>query len=353
MNFHKAIWAIAVPLLAAGQLHAAPAAKQSGYPTSVFDQSANEGDIVSAIRNARPGSGNGTASEPLLIKLQVLLSRAHFSPGEIDGRYGANLKAAIAAYKQAHDLPNPEAIDVPLFDSLTQNGGAPVLQSYTITGDDEKGPFIGNVPHDFRKLAGLSSPGYGDPQEELAEKFHMSPALLRELNPNADFSAAGTVLTVVQPAAAELPPVGRIEVDKSANQVRAYGEDGSLVAVFPATVGSTEMPAPSGTATVLYVSHDPAYHYDPRKLHFGPKHTGRLTIKPGPNNPVGTTWIALSRAGYGIHGTPDPGLIGKTASHGCVRLTNWDAATLGQAVQKGTPVDFTGKTPASRVVSRA
>jgi lipoprotein-anchoring transpeptidase ErfK/SrfK len=354
VNLHKAICGIAALLLVAIQLHAAQAAtKQSSSPAESFDQSAEDSDIVKAIQNASADSGNNSAAEPVLIKVQVLLSRAHFSPGEIDGRYGRNLKAAVVAYKQAHGLPNPDEIDGALLDSLTQNDNTPILHRYAVTADDVKGPFIGTVPHDFRKLAALSSPAYGTPQEELAEKFHMSQSLLGKLNPQADFSTPGTEINVVQTATAPLPPVTRIEVDKTASQVRAYGGAGNLVAMFPATIGSTEMPAPSGTATVAYVSHDPAYHYDPSKLHFGPKHAGRLTIKPGPNNPVGTTWIALSRAGYGIHGTADPDLIGKTASHGCVRLTNWDAAALGQAVRKGTPVDFVGKTPPTRVVSRA
>ncbi|HTK80172.1 MAG TPA: L,D-transpeptidase [Rhizomicrobium sp.] len=353
MDFHKAICGIAL-LVAASQAHAAGAAKQVSSPAASFNQNAASSDIGQRIENASPGNGqNNTTSRPLLVKIQVLLGRAHFSPGEIDGRYGKNLRAAVVAYKQANGLPNPDEIDTALADSLTRNGRAPVLQNYTITQEDETGPFIGSVPHDFRKLAALNAPAYGNPQEELAEKFHMSPELLRELNPQADFSAAGTTLIVAQPATSPLPSVARIEVDKSTNQVRAYGEDGNLAAMFPATVGSTELPAPSGTAEVVYVSHNPAYHYDPSKLHFGPKHAGRLTIKPGPNNPVGTTWIALNRSGYGIHGSPDPDLVGKTASHGCVRLTNWDAEVLGRAVRKGIPVDFVGKTPPTRTASRA
>ena len=353
MSFRKAICGIAVSLLATSPLHAAHAPKPVSASDASFDQNAAPSDIVQAIENARPGEADNSMSEPLLVRVQVLLDQAHFSPGEIDGRYGANLKAAVAAYKEAHRLPNPDKIDAALLDSLKQETGAPVLQRYTIRPDDETGPFIGNVPKDFRKLAKLKRPGYGAPQEALAEKFHMSEALLRELNPQADFSAADTSLIVAQPATTPLPPVARVEVDKSADQVRAYDGSGTLVAMFPSTVGSTEMPAPSGTAEVVYASHDPAYHYDPSKLHFGPKHAGRLTIAPGPNNPVGTTWIALSRSGVGIHGTADPDLIGKTASHGCVRLTNWDAAALGHAVSKGTPVEFVGQTPPSRIVSRA
>jgi lipoprotein-anchoring transpeptidase ErfK/SrfK len=297
---------------------------------------------ASKIENAQPDSNAATPSPELLVRMEVLLDRANFSPGEIDGKDGSNVKRALATYKQAQGLANPQEFDNAALQALTANSKKPVLQQYAITQDDEKGPFIGTVPKDFKALAELKHIGYANPQEELAEKFHMSPDLLRELNPDADFSQAGTALMVVQPRNGELPQVTRIEVDKSANQLRVYDSADKVVAAFPATVGSTERPAPSGKATVVSVAHDPTYTYDPKRVTFGPKSAGVLKIAPGPNNPVGTTWIALSIETYGIHGTPDPDLVGKTASHGCIRLTNWDAAALGKAVKKGTPVDFVG-----------
>lgn len=322
-------------------------------PLLLSSDAAPSDDVSQNIEKARPHDNGSTSSPTLVIRAQTLLDRAHFSPGEIDGRNGANLKAAIAAYTEAHGLPISEEIDDALLNSLAAGDRGPVLQHYTITPGDAKGPFIGVVPKDLRLLARLKMPAYGDPLEALAEKFHMSPELLQTLNPNADFSTAGTVLLVVRPSTQPLPPVARLEVDKTANQVRAYGESDDLVAIFPATVGSSELPAPSGSLHVVFVSHNPHYHYDPKKLSWGPKSAGRLTINPGPNNPVGTAWIALSRSGFGIHGAPEPRLIGKSASHGCVRLTNWDAALLGAAVAEGTPVQFVGKTPPGRAVSRA
>jgi lipoprotein-anchoring transpeptidase ErfK/SrfK len=174
----------------------------------------------------------------------------------------------------------------------------------------------------------------------------MSQDLLRELNPQAEFRKAGTSIVALRASNGDLGgTVMRIEVDKSADQVRAFDSTDRLIAAFPATVGSTERPAPSGKWAVKSVIFDPPYHYDPKVLTFRVKGaTHAFTIAPGPNNPVGTTWIDLTAETYGIHGTPDPSLIGKTASHGCVRLTNWDAAALGHAVTKGTPVIFVGQT---------
>lgn len=317
----------------AARPHASSAPAQDGPPAA----------NAQGIESAQPGNNNAEPSPALLTRVEILLDRAHFSPGEIDGKNGDNLKKAIAAYKQAHNVPNPQALDGALLNALTNADHAPALQTYAITADDEKGPFIGTVPKDFRALAKLKHVGYANPQEELAEKFHMSPALLRELNPNADFSKAGTTLTVARPGDGLIGTADHVQVDKTMDQVRAYDASGKLLAIYPSTVGSTERPAPSGKATVVSVAPNPTYTYDPSRVTFGPKSAGKLTIAAGPNNPVGTTWIALSIATYGIHGTPDPDLVGKTASHGCVRLTNWDAAALGKAVKKGTPVEFLGE----------
>ena len=170
----------------------------------------------------------------------------------------------------------------------------------------------------------------------------MDQDLLKALNPDVDFSKAGTKILVTAPMATPLPQVERIEVDKAEKELRAYDAAGRLVALYPATVGSSDMPTPAGEWEVLSVHSDPVWNYDPAKLNFGDKSAGKLTIPAGPNNPVGVVWIDLSKDTYGIHGTAEPDTIGKTASHGCVRLTNWDAKTLGAAVHKGTKVVFVG-----------
>jgi lipoprotein-anchoring transpeptidase ErfK/SrfK len=334
--------AAATPAPSAAATPVAPLA-----PTAIATTPAAVSPMAQSIEAAQPGvasTAKSTAPAPVLIKAEVLLDRAHFSPGVIDGRPGGNLTNALTAYRKVHGLADAPDIDAATLSALTAADKGAVTQAYIVTADDEAGPFIGKVPVGFEAQSKLDTLGYTDPVQELAARFHMSETLLKTLNPGADFTKVGTSLVVIQPGVAPLPQVARVEVDKAANQVRALDGGGKILAVFPATVGSTERPAPSGEWAVVSSTPDPYYTYDPSKLTFGPRSKGKLTIKPGPNNPVGTTWIALTKPTYGIHGSPDPSLVGKTASHGCVRLTNWDAATLGKAVAKGTPVIFVGET---------
>jgi lipoprotein-anchoring transpeptidase ErfK/SrfK len=281
--------------------------------------------------------------DPILLRLEVLLDRAGFSPGAIDGKQGTNLQRAVAGYAQAHGLASTGTLDPALWTQITGADAAPVVQAYKITADDEAGPFIGKPPKDYEALSKLPALSYTTPEQELAERFHMSQALLEALNPKVDFSQAGTLIVVTAPGPQHDYQAARIEVDKTNDQVRVFGADGKLAAEYPATVGSTERPAPSGLFAVTAVAPHPAYYYDPARLTFTPAGAkGKLRIAPGPNNPVGSTWIALTVPTYGIHGAPDPTEIGKQQSHGCVRLTNWDAAELGKAVKKGVPVNFVG-----------
>jgi lipoprotein-anchoring transpeptidase ErfK/SrfK len=277
-----------------------------------------------------------------LIRAEVLLSRAHFSPGVIDGQDGGNLQNAVAAYQTANQLPVDGKMNDKVWSALAKDA-RPALTDYAITADDVKGPFLPSIPKDMAEMAKLPALGFTSPVEELAERFHMDEGLLKALNPGADFSAAGTKIVVAAVGPEKLAmPVSRIEVDKTRRQVRAYGAANLLLAVYPATVGSSERPAPSGDWAVRTVAPNPTYTFDPSRLTFGKASEGKLTVQPGPNNPVGSTWIDLTKATYGIHGTPDPRMVGKAASHGCVRLTNWDVRQLGQAVKKGTVVAFVG-----------
>ena len=286
----------------------------------------------------------------LLVKVQVLLDRAHNSPGAIDGRPGRNLDHALGIYAHEHSLqPGLNAVVIA---SLQKVEGGAITQSYTITAKDEAGPFIGRLPSDIYAQSKLGRMGYTTPEEELAERFHMSQQLLEAMNPDADFSKAGTQITVVRPHTGGLRgQVAKIEVDKRVDELMAYGADGRLIASFPSTIGSAEHPAPSGDYTVAQVRPNPSYIYDPRVLTWGPRRRGRFRIEPGPNNPTGVIWIGLSKPTYGIHGSPNAELIGKTASHGCVRLTNWDAWDLGNAVKPGAAVDFVGQGPQRTVAA--
>ena len=282
--------------------------------------------------------------DPVLIRAEVLLGRARFSPGVIDGKPGTNARHALAAFQASAGLAATGELDPATWAALTRDAGAVVIP-YVVTTADVAGPYAPDVGEDFVKLAALPmGPLYTRPLEALAERFHMSQSLMTALNPGADFGKAGTRLIVAAPGAAPLAKgeVKAIEVSKANAQVTAFGADGAVLAVYPATVGSTERPSPSGVHKVNGVAFDTDYVYDPSKLNWGPRSHGKLHIKPGPNGPVGVVWIDLNAPSYGIHGTPDPDKIGKTASHGCVRLTNWDALTLARGVAPGVKVTFVG-----------
>jgi lipoprotein-anchoring transpeptidase ErfK/SrfK len=226
-----------------------------------------------------------------------------------------------------------------LWRALADNDREAALVTYTITDKDVAGPFIEKVPKDYREKASLKRLSYTSAQELLAEKFHMSEKILGQLNPNAAFDRAGTEIVVANLQREELPrKISRIEVDATRQRVLAYDKDDAVVAVYPATVGSAERLSPSGEFKVAGVAENPTYHYDPSLNLRGVDVQEPLDLPPGPNNPVGLVWIALSAKGYGIHGTPDPGAVSKRSSHGCIRLTNWDALELAHHLHKGTPV---------------
>jgi peptidoglycan hydrolase-like protein with peptidoglycan-binding domain len=278
-------------------------------------------------------------STTLLVKLQVLLDRAHASPGEIDGTLGENTRKAIAAYAEMKGLEPTEQLTEQLWRAVTESDAEPALLSYKITEKDTRGPFSKKIPEDFRAKAAMDRLGYTSPRELLAEKFHMSQDLLRKLNPGASFDKDGQEIVVANVEhGSSTGKISRIEVDATRQRVKAFGEGDKLVAIYPATVGSEDRPSPKGEFKVTKITENPVYHYDPA-LHLRGVHVNeKLDMPPGPNNPVGAVWIDLSAEGYGIHGTPDPNKISKSASHGCIRLTNWDALELAKHLSKGTPV---------------
>lgn len=326
----------------------APAAAQTNVPVvaapsaTVRASASPQGQAIDAAV-FDPAVVDPEGMKTAMIRAQVLLDRAHLSPGVIDGRPGTNLTLALEAFQAARGLPVNGQLDKVSWDALVASDGGPVMTDYVITAEDVAGPFQPNIPKDdYEAMARLPALSFGDVVEALAERFHMDEALLRALNPGVDFTAAGTAIVVTAVGPDKLAgKVARIEIDKARGQVRAFDDQSVQLAVYPATVGSTERPAPVGEWAVNTLAPNPTYTYDPSRLTFG-KPKGKLTIQPGPNNPVGSTWIDLTKDTYGIHGTPDPRLVNKRASHGCVRLTNWDAAELGAAVQKGAKVVFLG-----------
>lgn len=299
---------------------------------------------IESVRDAEfaPPIDRSGARSPVLLKAQVYLDRARFSPGVIDARFGGNTTQAIAAFERHNDLPVDGRLDEEVWSRLTEGAPRPVLMEYQISQDDVDSDFIEAIPESFAEMAELDRLAYGGPAELIAEKFHMDLDFLRSLNPDVDFGDVGATIIVADTGADDgFADVARIEVAKGEKAVRAYTEDGDLVAFYPATIGSEENPAPDGTYEVRAIAPSPAYYYDPDDLSFeGVDVEGQVKIAPGPNNPVGAVWIDLTAEGYGLHGTPEPAQIGKTYSHGCVRLTNWDALELSRMVEQGTTVAF-------------
>jgi lipoprotein-anchoring transpeptidase ErfK/SrfK len=270
--------------------------------------------------------------------LQILLDRAGVSPGVIDGKFGSNVDKALSAYSSVTGTVLRSTDTQAIKAALAAGGDA--FANYTITPEDAAGPYVASVPADYGEKARLERLSYTSVPEMLAERFHMDEAFLKALNPEANFNRPGTIIRVANVGANIATEVTRIIADKGKKQVRAYGADGRLVAAYPATIGSTETPSPAGPHAVARVAFDPEYTYNPKVNFQQGGNTRVLTIPPGPNGPVGSIWIALDRPTYGIHGTPEPSKIGKAESHGCVRLTNWDAQELAKLVKPGVVVDF-------------
>ncbi len=292
---------------------------------------------------AQPGSkvdsslSLGTREE--VAALQVLLDRAGASPGVIDGRFGSNVDKALAAYREITGTQLRSTDAIAITEALANSGGD-AFSHYELTNEDVAGPYIASVPEDYGEKAKLERMAYTSVTEAIAERFHMDEAYLKAINPGVNFNRPGTIVKVANFGRLAGTPVTRILADKGRKQVRAYGEDGRLVAAYPATIGSTDTPSPSGVHAISRIAVNPNYTYNPN-LNFKQGDNDRiLTIPPGPNGPVGSIWIALDKPTYGIHGTPEPSKIGKTASHGCIRLTNWDAAELAKLVKPGVTVEF-------------
>ena len=284
------------------------------------------------------------------LQVQVMLDRAGFSPGAIDGRMGQNTQKALALFREKGNQ---------------QAAAVKATTTYRITADDVAGPYVGSTPEDMMEQAKLAALRYATLLESLSERFHCTPALLQQLNQGINFAAdqdiqvpnvdpmVAPVETTITPAPAEngkprsaqptapAKPEVIVTVARRSSAITVSDPSGAVIFYAPVTTGSEYDPLPIGDWKVTSVHLNPIFRYNPDLFwDADPSHT-KATIPPGPNNPVGLVWIGISKEHYGLHGTPEPSTIGRTQSHGCVRLTNWDALKLAGLVQAGTRVVFT------------
>ncbi|WP_282247272.1 L,D-transpeptidase family protein [Stenotrophomonas sp. PS02300] len=307
-------------LLALALAAAVPAMAQT--PTTLPAPIAEDGAVATGPRSD--------------LHAQVLLDRAHFSPGQIDGVVGSNQKRAVAGFQAARGLKVTGELDDATWQAL-QPDSTPPLASYTLTAEDVAGPFQ-PIPKKPAEQAKLKAMGFTSVGEALGERFHADPKLLQALNPGVDLGKAGSTIQVPNIAPAALPKAAKLVIDKSDSTLRLYDAQGKVYAQFPVSSGSQHDPLPIGEWKILGISRDPPFHYNPKLFWDAKAGDRKATLPPGPNNPVGPVWIDISKPHYGLHGTPEPGHVGKTESHGCVRMTNWDALQVADAVDASVPV---------------
>lgn len=321
--------------------------------------------VPMASTDPAPGqpAGPEDAARPVM-QAQVVLERLGFSPGVIDGKTGLSTTNAVRGFQQANDLPVTGKFDALTMQALARWSNITATRVVTIPDDFAKGPFA-PLPKDPAQQAKLPEMAYTSLEEKLAERFHTTPEVLRGLNQqiaNGAF-AAGQQIRVpntggdrIDPAKVDnkgwlatlatlgvsdaQPEAARIVVSKSRGTLMAYDKSDKLVAVFTVTTGSEKDPLPLGDWKINGTSFNPEFSYDASLFWDVPDSKGEHLLPPGPNGPVGVVWIDLSKEHYGIHGTPEPQTIGRAESHGCVRLTNWDAARLAQMVSGSTKVSF-------------
>ncbi|MGZ8780888.1 MAG: L,D-transpeptidase family protein [Thermoanaerobaculia bacterium] len=289
----------------------------------------------------------GDVAGPSVLKTQVYLDRQGFSVGALDGRWGRNSAIALWWYQRSRGIEavEPGALDEPTFRALAAGaGGVPALVQHSLTADDLQGPFV-SIPDDVYEKAELDCLCYESLQEKLAERFHASADFLGALNEGVSFGNLKPgdtiwVPNVRTPQEQHRHDIARVVISIRGNTFNAFDASGNLIFHAPTTLGSTYDPSPTEMLEVKKVVHDPHFHYQPTLFHEVPDDDPEANLNPGPNSPVGVVWIALSKPHYGVHGTSDPDSIGYASSHGCVRLTNWDAREVAQRIGEGVPIEF-------------
>lgn len=289
----------------------------------------------------------GDVSGPSVLKTQVYLDRLNFSVGALDGRWGRNSAIALWWYQRSRGInaTEPGALDEQTYRTLAaQAGGVPALVQRTLTEDDVKGPFE-QIPEDVYDKAKLDCLCYESIKEKLAERFHTSQDFLEQINPDVTFGElkAGDQIwapNVREAITTDRPDIDRVQISIRGNTFNAFDAQGNLVFHSPTTLGNKYDPSPSETVDVKKITFDPHFHYQPTLFAEVPDDEPEANLSPGPNSPVGVVWVALSKPHFGIHGTSDPESIGYASSHGCVRLTNWDANDVARRLRPGVKVEF-------------
>jgi lipoprotein-anchoring transpeptidase ErfK/SrfK len=313
-----------------------------------------------------PASSGGAAQSGIdltILHVQVLLDRLGFTPGVIDGKGGQSLKAALRGFQASRGLKPTGEIDQPTLRVLHAYRAVRPTRNVTLTAADVAGPFTGPLPKDSADQAKLPTLGYANLMEKLSEQYHTTTATLIALNSPQTKLSAGTSIRFpnVVPESRDYPaslkpewkatlamlnvdarqPTGdHIVVDKSEGVLKVMNAEDKVIAQFPATMGSEHDPLPIGSWKVQGVAYNPDFHYNPKLFWDVSDNKEAQLLPPGPNGPVGVIWMDLNKPHYGIHGTPNPETIGRAESHGCIRLTNWDAARLSLMVKPGTKAVF-------------